>query len=77
MAFIQMKVSNNGFTPAQKKEIVAKLTEAAMPREGEEVGVATMGSIEERGGEYVPAGECGATEAERLAVASFFARGCF
>jgi 4-oxalocrotonate tautomerase len=77
MALLQMKVSENGFTPAQKKEIVAKLTDAVMSSEGERAGTSTMLAIEEVDGEYVAAEECAATKAERLAVAAFFAGGCF
>lgn len=54
MPLIQVKVIENVFTPAQKKEIITKLTNAMVSIEGESLRPVTWVLIEE-----VPSGEWG------------------
>jgi 4-oxalocrotonate tautomerase len=47
MPLIQVKVIENVFTPAQKKEIISKLTDAMVSVEGENMRPVTWVVIEE------------------------------
>ena len=53
MPLIQVKVIEEVFTPAQKKEIIAKLTDAMVSIEGENLRGVTWVTIEEvRSGDW-------------------------
>jgi 4-oxalocrotonate tautomerase len=54
MPLIQVKLIEEVFTPAQKKEIITKLTDAMVAIEGENIRPVTWVVIEE-----VPSGEWG------------------
>jgi 4-oxalocrotonate tautomerase len=58
MPLIQVKLIENVFTPAQKSEIITKLTDAMVSVEGENMRPVTWVVIEEvRGGEWAIGGQ--------------------
>ena len=70
MPLIQVKLIENVFTPAQKKEMIAKLTDAMVSIEGEYMRPVTWVVIEEiRSGEFGIGGQGLTTEAVRALAA--------
>ena len=66
MPLMQVKLIENVFTPAQKKEIITKLTDAMVSIEGENMRPVTWVVIEEaRGGEWGIGGQSMTTDAVR------------
>lgn len=66
MPLIQVKLIENVFTPAQKKEIITKLTDAMVSIEGENMRPVTWVVIEEaRSGEWGIGGQSMTTDAVR------------
>ena len=66
MPLIQVKLIENVFTPSQKKEIIARLTDAMVGIEGENMRSVTWVTIEEvRSGEWGIGGQAMTTEAVR------------
>ena len=64
MPLIQVKVIEEVFTPAQKKEIIAKLTDAMVSIEGENLRGVTWVTIEEvRSGDWGIGGQALTTDA--------------
>lgn len=64
MPLIQVKLMEDVFTPAQKKEIIASLTEAMVKIEGEKMRPVTWVIIEEvRSGAWGIGGEAMTTDA--------------
>ncbi len=64
MPLIQVKLIENVFTPAQKKEIITKLTDAMVAIEGENMRPVTFVTIEEvRSGEWGIGGKAMTTDA--------------
>ncbi len=71
MPFIQVKLIEDVFTPAQKQEIIAKLTDAMVSIEGENLRPYTWVVIEEvRSGEWGIGGQPLTTEAVRALAAA-------
>jgi 4-oxalocrotonate tautomerase len=63
MPLIQVKLIENVFTPAQKKEIIAKLTDAMVAIEGENLRPVTWVTIEEvRSGDWGIGGQALTTD---------------
>jgi 4-oxalocrotonate tautomerase len=70
MPLIQVKVLEEVFTPAQKKEMITKLTEAMVSIEGENMRSVTWVVIEDvRSGEWGIGGKALTTEAVRSLAA--------
>ena len=70
MPLIQVKVLEEVFTPAQKKEMITKLTEAMVSIEGESLRSVTWVVIEDvRSGEWGIGGNALTTEAVRSLAA--------
>jgi 4-oxalocrotonate tautomerase len=70
MPLIQVKLIEQVFTPAQKKEIISKLTDAMVSIEGENLRPVTWVVIEEaRSGEWGIGGQPMTTEAVRTLAA--------
>lgn len=70
MPLIQVKLIEEVFTPSQKKEIIAKLTDAMVSIEGEKLRPYTWVVIEEaRSGEWGIGGKALTTEAVRALAA--------
>jgi 4-oxalocrotonate tautomerase len=70
MPFIQVKVIENVFTHEQKKEMIAKLTEAMVAIEGENTRPVTWVVIEDvRSGEWGIGGNALTTEAVQALAA--------
>lgn len=70
MPLIQVKVLEEVFTPAQKKEMITKLTEAMVSIEGENMRSVTWVVIEDvRSGEWGIGGNALTTEAVRSLAA--------
>ncbi|HXY50292.1 MAG TPA: tautomerase family protein [Terriglobales bacterium] len=70
MPLIQVKLIEQVFTPAQKKEIISKLTDAMVSIEGENMRPVTWVVIEEaRSGEWGIGGQPMTTEAVRSLAA--------
>jgi 4-oxalocrotonate tautomerase len=66
MPLIQVRVIENVFTPAQKQEIVTKLTEAMVSIEGENLRSVTWVIIEDvHSGEWAIGGKALTTDAVR------------
>lgn len=66
MPLIQVKVIEEVFTPAQKKEIIAKLTDAMVSIEGENLRGVTWVTIEDvRSGDWGIGGQALTTDAVR------------
>ena len=66
MPLIQVKLIENVFTPAQKREMISKLTEAMVSIEGENLRPVTWVVIEEaRSGDWGIGGQCMTTDAVR------------
>ena len=64
MPLIQVKVIEDVFSPAQKNEIIAKLTDAMVAIEGENLRSVTWVTIEEvRSGDWGIGGQALTTEA--------------
>ena len=64
MPLIQVKVIENVFTPAQKSQIITKLTDAMVSIEGENTRPVTLVLIEEvRSGEWGIGGRAMTTDA--------------
>jgi 4-oxalocrotonate tautomerase len=64
MPLIQVKVIENVFTPAQKSQIITKLTDAMVSVEGEHMRPVTLVLIEEtRSGDWGIGGKAMTTEA--------------
>lgn len=64
MPLIQVKLIEEVFTPAQKKEIISKLTDAMVAVEGENMRPVTWVTIEEvRSGEWGIGGQAMTTSA--------------
>ena len=64
MPLIQVKLIEDVFTPAQKKEIITKLTDAMVSIEGENLRSVTWVTIEEvRSGDWGIGGQALTTEA--------------
>ena len=77
MPLIQVRVAENTFTPAQKRQFINKLTDAVVPTEGENTRPVTSVMIEEvRSTEWSTVGQTTATEAMHAACASFLGYGC-
>ncbi len=70
MPMIQVKLIEEVFTPAQKKEIVTKLTDAMVSIEGEALRPVTWVLIEEvRGGDWAIGGkQLSATDVHAMAA---------
>jgi 4-oxalocrotonate tautomerase len=67
---IQVKLIEGVFTPAQKKEIIAKLTDAMVAVEGENLRPVTWVVIEEvQSGEWGIGGQAMTTDAVRALAA--------
>jgi 4-oxalocrotonate tautomerase len=63
MPLIQVKVIENVFTPAQKSQMITKLTDAMVSIEGENLRPATLVVIEEiRSGDWSMGGKAFTTE---------------
>lgn len=78
MPLIQVKLIENAFTSAQKSQIIAKLTDAMMSIDGENMLPVTSVVIEElRGGEVGIGEQAATTDAVHATFASFFVCGCF
>ena len=70
MPLIQVKVIENVFTPAQKAEMITKLTDAMVEIEGENMRPVTWVVIEDvRSGEWGIGGQALTTEAVRALAA--------
>jgi len=70
MPLIQVKLIEEVFTPAQKKEIITKLTDAMVSIEGENMRPVTWVVIEEaRSGEWGIGGKAMTTDAVRALAA--------
>jgi 4-oxalocrotonate tautomerase len=70
MPLIQVKLIEEVFTPAQKKEIVTKLTEAMITIEGENMRQVTWVIIEDvRSGDWGIGGQAMTTQAVRALAA--------
>ena len=70
MPLIQVKVIENVFTPEQKKEMIAKLTDAMVEIEGENMRSVTWVVIEDvRSGEWGIGGNALTTEAVQALAA--------
>jgi 4-oxalocrotonate tautomerase len=70
MPLIQVKLIEEVFTPAQKKEMITKLTDAMVAIEGENMRPVTWVVIEEvRSGEWGIGGQAMTTEAVRTLAA--------
>jgi 4-oxalocrotonate tautomerase len=70
MPLIQVKLIEEVFTPAQKKDIVTKLTDAMVAIEGENMRPVTWVVIEEvRSGEWGIGGQAMTTDAVRALAA--------
>jgi 4-oxalocrotonate tautomerase len=70
MPLIQVKLIEEVFTPAQKKEIIKKLTDAMVSVEGENMRPVTWVLIEDvRSGEWGIGGQAMTTEAVRALAA--------
>ena len=70
MPLIQVKLIEEVFTPAQKKEIISKLTDAMVSIEGENMRPVTWVVIEEaRSGEWGIGGQAMTTDAVRALAA--------
>lgn len=66
MPLIQVKMIEEVFTPAQKKEIITKLTDAMVSIEGENLRPFTLVVLEEvRSGEWAIGGQAMTTDAAR------------
>jgi 4-oxalocrotonate tautomerase len=77
MPLIEVKLIENMFTPAQKCQIITKLTEAMVSIEGENIRPSTSVVIREMpGGNCKIGGQALTTGDMRASVASFFAHGC-
>jgi 4-oxalocrotonate tautomerase len=64
MPLIQVKLIENVFTPAQKSQMITKLTDAMVSIEGENLRPATLVVIEEvRSGEWAFGGQAMTTDA--------------
>ncbi len=64
MPYIEVKLIENVFTPAQKSQIITKLTDAMVSIEGENLRPATLVVIEEvRSGDWAFGGKPMTTEA--------------
>ena len=70
MPLIQVKLIEEVFTPAQKKEIITKLTDAMVAIEGEDLRPVTWVVIEDvRSGEWGIGGQAMTTDAVRALAA--------
>lgn len=70
MPLIQVKVIEEVFTPAQKKEIITRLTDAMVAVEGENLRSVTWVIIEEvRSGDFGIGGQALTTDAVRALAA--------
>ncbi len=70
MPLIQVKIIEEVFTPAQKKEIIAKLTDAMVSIEGENLRPVTWVIIEDiRSGDFGIGGQGMTTDAVRTLAA--------
>jgi 4-oxalocrotonate tautomerase len=70
MPLIQVKLIEEVFTPAQKKEIITKLTDAMVAVEGENMRPVTWVIIEDvRSGDWGIGGQSMTTEAVRALAA--------
>jgi 4-oxalocrotonate tautomerase len=70
MPLIQVKLIEEVFTPAQKKEIITKLTDAMVTIEGENMRPVTWVIIEDvRSGDWGIGGQAMTTEAVRALAA--------
>ncbi|HUJ95866.1 MAG TPA: tautomerase family protein [Terriglobales bacterium] len=70
MPLIEVKLIEEVFTPAQKKEIISKLTDAMVSIEGENMRPVTVVVIEEvRSGDYGIGGQAMTTDAVRALAA--------
>jgi 4-oxalocrotonate tautomerase len=70
MPLIQVKLIENVFTPAQKKEIITKLTDAMVAIEGENLRPVTWVVIEDvRSGDWGVGGQGLTTDAVRAMAA--------
>jgi 4-oxalocrotonate tautomerase len=70
MPLIQVKVIENVFTPAQKKEMITRLTDAMVSIEGENMRPVTWVVIEDvRSGEWGIGGNALTTEAVQALAA--------
>jgi 4-oxalocrotonate tautomerase len=70
MPLIQVKLIEEVFTPAQKKEIIIKLTDAMVAIEGENIRPVTWVVIEEvQSGEWGIGGQAMTTDAVRALAA--------
>ncbi len=70
MPLIQVKLIEEVFTPAQKKEIITKLTEAMVAVEGENMRPVTWVIIEDvRSGDWGIGGQAMTTDAVRALAA--------
>lgn len=70
MPLIQVKMIEEVFTPAQKKELIAKLTDAMVSVEGENLRSVTWVVLEDvRSGEWGIGGQALTTEAVRALAA--------
>lgn len=70
MPLIQVKLIEEVFTPAQKKEIITKLTDAMVAIEGENIRPVTWVTIEDvRTGDWGIGGQAMTTEAVRALAA--------
>ncbi len=70
MPLIQVRLIEQVFTPAQKKEIISKLTDAMVSIEGENMRPVTWVTIEEvRSGEWGIGGQAMTTDAVRALAA--------
>jgi 4-oxalocrotonate tautomerase len=70
MPLIQVKVIEDVFTPAQKREMITKLTDAMVSIEGENMRPVTWVVIEDvRSGEWGIGGNAMTTEAVRALAA--------
>jgi 4-oxalocrotonate tautomerase len=70
MPLIQVKLIEEVFTPAQKKEMITKLTDAMVAIEGEKMRPVTWVLIEDvRSGEWGIGGQAMTTEAVRALAA--------
>jgi 4-oxalocrotonate tautomerase len=71
MPFINVKLIEGVFTPAQKEEIARSLTDAMVAIEGENMRSVTWCVIEEvKSGDWAVGGQCLTTEAVRQLAAS-------
>jgi 4-oxalocrotonate tautomerase len=71
MPLIQVKLIEEVFTPAQKREIITKLTDAMVAIEGENMRSVTWVIVEEvRSGDWGIGGEAMTTDAVRALATS-------